>query len=72
MSVLTLIIELPLKKKDKSMNAMTALTIIKTLKKKAMPIINSYACKGCGSIATVSVSGNAIKVTKCACVKAGV
>ena len=54
------------------MNAMTALAIVKAVSKKAMPIIKSYACKGCGSLATVSVKGNRISVNKCACVKAGV
>lgn len=54
------------------MNAMTALTIIKVIKNRTMPVIKSYACKACGTIASVSVKGNSIKVNKCACVKAGI
>ena len=46
--------------------------VIKAVKTKAMPIIKAYACKACGTIASVSVKGNAIKVNKCACLKVGV
>jgi hypothetical protein len=45
---------------------------IKVIKAKAMPVIKSYACKACNSIASVTISGNAIKVNKCACLKVGV
>jgi len=54
------------------MNAMTALAIIKVIKNKAMPVIKSYACRSCGTIASVSVKANRVTVNKCACVKAGV
>ena len=54
------------------MTAMTVFAIIKGIKSKAMPIINTYACKACGSIASVIVKDNAIKVNKCACVKVGI
>jgi hypothetical protein len=47
-------------------------TAIKVIKKKAMPKIQAFACKACGSIASVIVKNNAITVNKCACVKAGV
>jgi predicted nucleic acid-binding Zn ribbon protein len=46
-------------------------TAFRIVKAKAMPIINTYACKACGSIASVIVKDNAIKVNKCACVKVG-
>jgi hypothetical protein len=54
------------------MNALTALAVIKGISKKAMPVIKAYACKSCGSIASVSIKGNAIKVTKCACLRSGI
>lgn len=46
--------------------------VIKVVKNKAMPVIKSFACKACGSIASVIVKGNAITVNKCACVKVGI
>ena len=47
-------------------------TAFRIVKAKAMPIISTYACKACGSIASVIVKDNAIKVNKCACVKVGI
>lgn len=51
------------------MTAMTVFAIIKGIKAKAMPVIKAYACKGCSTLAYVSVKGNRITVEKCACVK---
>ena len=58
------------KKADNTMGlSLLALTTIKTLSTKAMPIIKAYACRSCNTLAYVSVKGNRITVEKCACVK---
>jgi hypothetical protein len=44
-----------------------AITTLNKLKAKATPVIKSYACKECGTIASVSVKGNSITVNKCNC-----
>lgn len=60
------------KKADNTMGlSLLALTTIKTLRTKAMPVIKAYACKGCNTIASIVVKGNAITVNKCNCVKGG-
>lgn len=54
------------------MGAMTALAVIKSIKKygnKVMPTIRAFACKQCYTLAAVSVQGNTIKVIRCGCGK---
>jgi RNase P subunit RPR2 len=48
-----------------------ALTVAKKAKAKAMPIIKGMACKRCGSLATLALVNNEIKVSRCACHKKG-
>jgi len=48
--------------------SLLALTTIKTLRNRAMPIVKAYACKSCHTIASVVVKNNKISVKKCRCV----
>lgn len=44
-----------------------SVALAKSVKNKAIPYIRAYACRECNSLASVSMQGNSIKVTKCNC-----
>lgn len=46
-----------------------ALATIKKAKTKVVPILNRASCKRCGSLATLSMVNNEIKISRCACKK---